>query len=184
MKHEVFSLLILLCLGEVACQGNHPAGATEDSSYSSTTIRETSRGDYAAMSGEFERNSAAGRYRDLRTGAPIHITVDPFSGQKTRGLSKDPVTRYIFVDDPDWWVYDNEGNRLGRAKMENNQLLFEDSNNTWVNYEVKWKNDGEESKMKTEGLKVKTTKDGALKIKTADSVIKKDAAGKILKEKG
>ena len=129
------------------------------------------------MADEFDRNSEAGKYRDVRTGEPIRISVDKTSGKKLNAETNENVTRYILVDDGDWWVYDWEGNRLGRAKMEDNKILFEDSNNNWVDYDVKWKNDDGETKMKTDDIKVKTEKDGDMKIKTKDKKIKKDEDG-------
>jgi hypothetical protein len=129
------------------------------------------------MADEFQRNSDAGKYRDVRTGKPIKISVDRTTGKKQNTETNEPVTRYIYTDNDDWWVYDWEGNRLGRAKLENNKMLFEDSSNNWVEYEVKWKDDGDESKMKSEDLKVKEEKDGDLKVKTDDQKVKKDEDG-------
>jgi hypothetical protein len=129
------------------------------------------------MADEFQRNSDAGKYKDVRTGEPLKISVDRTSGKKLNAETNEPVTRYIYVDNNDWWVYDWEGNRLGRAKLENNKLLFEDSANNWVDYDVKWKDDDDESKMKSEDLKVKEEKDGDLKVKTGDQKVKKDEDG-------
>jgi hypothetical protein len=50
--------------------------------------------------------------------------------------------------------------------------MFED-NNTWVDYDVKWKNDGD-IKVKGEDGKIKVDKDGEMKIKTDDKKIKAD----------
>lgn len=177
MKRQIFSLIAVLTLGFTACNSDSNTSTTADSTDNASATTRTSSGDYAAMADEFQRNSDAGKYRDVRTGEPIRISVDRTTGKKTNAETNENITRYILVDDPDWWVYDWEGTRLGRAKMENDKLLFEDSNNNWVDYEVKWKNDDDESKMKTDGLKVKTEKDGDTKIKTDDKKIKKDEDG-------
>jgi hypothetical protein len=178
MKKQIFSLITVLSLGFAACNSDSNTSATTDSATnSSATTTSTSSGDYAAMADEFQRNSEAGKYRDVRTGEPIRISVDRTTGKKINAETNDNITRYIYVDEPDWWVYDWEGNRLGRAKMEDNKMLFEDSSDHWVEYDVKWKNDDDESKMKTDDMKVKTEKDGDQKIKTGDKKIKKDEDG-------
>lgn len=178
MKKQIFSLIAVLSLGFAACNSDSNTSATTDSTgTSASATTNTSSGDYAAMADEFDRNSEAGKYRNVRTGEPIRISVDRTTGKKTNAETNENITRYILVDDNDWWVYDWEGNRLGRARMENDKVLFEDSSNNWVDYEVKWKNDDDESKMKTEDMKVKTEKDGDQKIKTDDKKIKKDEDG-------
>lgn len=176
MKKQIFSLVAVLSLGFAACNSDGDTSATTDSTNVTTTTT-TSSGDYAAMADEFQRNSEAGKYRDVKTGEPIKISVDKISGKKINTATNENITRYILVDDSDWWVYDWEGNRLSRAKMENDKLLFEDSSNNWVDYEVKWKNDDDESKMKSDDMKVKTEKDGDTKIKTDDKKIKIDEDG-------
>lgn len=178
MKKQIFSLIAVLSLGFAACNSDSNTSATTDTTSTSTSATtNTSSGNYAAMADEFERNSEAGKYRNVRTGEPIRISVDRTTGKKTNAETNENITRYILVDNNDWWVYDWEGNRLGRAKLENDKVLFEDSSNNWVDYEVKWKNDDDESKMKTEDMKVKTEKDGDQKIKTDDKKIKKDEDG-------
>jgi hypothetical protein len=183
MKKQIFSLMAVLSLGFAACNSDSNTSTTTDSTTTSAgTTTTTSSGDYAAMADEFQRNSDAGKYMDVRTGKPIKISVDKSTGKKTNTETNEPVTRYIFADDSDWWVYDWEGNRLGRAKMENDRVLFEDSSNNWVDYDVKWKNDDDETKMKSDDIKVKTEKDGDKKIKTDDKVIKKDEDGTKVKD--
>jgi hypothetical protein len=176
MKKQIFSLIAVLSLGVVACNSDSNTSTTTDSTTTSATTS-TSNGDYAAMADEFQRNSDAGKYRNIKTGEPIKISVDRTTGKKMNVETNEPVTRYVYVDDNDWWVYDWEGNRLGRAKLENNKMMFEDSSDKWVDYDVKWKNDDDESKMKTDDIKIKTEKDGDMKIKTKDTVIKKDEDG-------
>lgn len=174
MKRISFSLISFLSIVFAACNSDSTTSSEHTDSTKTTTAvtTNTSNSDYAAMADEFDRNSEAGKYKDVRTGQPIKISVDKNTGAKWNVETKEPVTRYILVDDTDWWVYDAEGSRLGRAKMENDKLLFEDSNNTWVDYEVKWKNDEDESKMKSDDMKVKTEKDGDMKVKTDDKKIK------------
>jgi hypothetical protein len=176
MKKQIFSLIAVLSLGFTACNSDSNTSTTTDSTTTNVTTT-TSNGDYAAMADEFQRNSDAGKYRNIRTGEPIKISVDRNTGKKMNAETNEPVNRYVYVDDNDWWVYDWEGNRLGRAKLDNNKMMFEDSNDKWVDYDVKWKNDDDESKMKSDDIKVKTEKDGDMKIKTKDTVIKKDEDG-------
>jgi hypothetical protein len=187
MKKLIFSLITFLSLGFMACNSDSTTSETTDSTTTTTTTTDatttTSSSDYTAMADEFQRNSEAGKYMDVKTGKPIKISVDKSTGKKTNVETNEPVTRYIYVDNNDWWVYDWEGTRLGRAKMDNNKVVFEDSaNKNWVDYDVKWKNDSDESKMKTDDIKVKTEKDGDMKIKTGDKVIKKDEDGTKVKD--
>jgi hypothetical protein len=182
MKKQLFSLLAVAMIGFTACNsGNNDTTGTNTDTSSATgsaatgteTSTVSSSGDYAAMADEFERNSQAGKYRDARTGQPLRISVDRSTGAKMNAETNEPITRYIMVDNTDWWAYDNNGSRLGRARYENNKVMYEGDNNNWVDYDVKWKTDGDgESKMKTDGLKIKTEKDGDMKIKTDDKKIK------------
>ena len=187
MKKLIFSLITFLSLGFMACNSDSSTSTTTDSTTTTTSTTDatttTSSSDYAAMADEFQRNSDAGKYMDVKSGKPIKISVDKTTGKKINVETNEPVTRYIYVDNNDWWVYDWEGSRLGRAKMDNNKVMFEDSvNKNWVDYDVKWKNDSDESKMKTDDIKVKTEKDGDIKIKTGDKVIKKDEDGTKVKD--
>jgi hypothetical protein len=187
MKKLIFSLITFLSLGFMACNSDSTTSATTDSTTTTTTTTDatttTSSSDYSALADTFQRNSEAGKYIDVKTGKPIKISVDKTTGNKINIATNMPVTRYIYVDNNDWWVYDGDGSRLGRAKMENNKVLFKDSaNKNWVDYDVKWKNDSDESKMKTDDIKVKTEKDGDIKIKTKDKVIKKDEDGTKVKD--
>jgi hypothetical protein len=189
MKKQMFSLIAVLSLGFVACGDNKNAtadgtdAATSTTATTTETTTTTSTGDYAARADEYERNSEAGKYYDARTGKPIRISLDRSSGALTNRETSEALARYIYVDGNDWWAYDDDGTRLGRAKMENEKVLYEGDNNTWVEYDVKWKTDGDESKMKTDGIKVKTEKDGDVKIKTEDGKkIKIDEDGKKVKD--
>lgn len=184
MKKQIFSFIAVLSLGVVACNNDADTTATTDT-MTTTTGTTTATGDYAAMADEFDRNSEAGKYMDVETGKPIKISVDKTTGKKMNAETKEPVTRYIYVDNSDWWVYDWEGNRLGRAKMQDNKMLYEDSanSNNWVGYDkVKWKMEDGETKMKTDDLKVKMDKDGDTKIVTDDKKIKKDEDGTKVKD--
>ena len=195
MKTRFFSLLAATMLfGLVACENKNNKNDKDDTETSNTTTgtetTETSTGDYAARADEFERNSEAGKYMDARSGKPVRLSVDRSTGKVMNTETRQPVTRYIYVDNNDWWVYDWEGNKLGQAKMENDRVLFDDNGN-WVDYDVKWKDDDsdtkvkideDESKMKTDDTKVKVEKDGDYKIKTKDKKIKKDEDGTKVKD--
>src|SRR5215217_3259149 len=183
MKKQIFSFIVVLSLGFTACNNDAKTGdATDSTTTTTTSTTVNTNNDYAAMADEFDKNSTAGKYMDARTGKPIKISVDRTTGKKINAETNEPVTRYILVDDNDWWVYDWEGTRLGRAKLENDKVLYEGDNNEWVEYDVKWKNDGDENKMKSDDIKVKTEKDGDTKVKTDDKKVKGEEDGKV-KEK-
>jgi len=191
MKTKLFSLLAATMLvGLVACENNTNTKDKEEGTTAGTENTNVSTGDYAARADEFEKNSEAGKYMDVRTGRPVRLSVDRSSGRVMNTETNQPVTRYIYVDNNDWWVYDWEGNRLGQAKMENDRVLFDDNGN-WVDYDVKWKDDATDSKvkmdedeykMKSGDTKVKVEKDGDTKIKTGDKKIKKDEDGVKVKD--
>lgn len=176
-----------LATGFVACNSDsNNTGSTDSSSTTTTSTTATtntpegsvtSSGDYAAMADEYKRNSEAGKYRDARTGKTVNITVDQSTGRRLNANTREPIDRYIFVDDTDWWVYDDNGTRLGRARLENDKVMFEDSNNHWVDYDTKWKSDDDEAKLKGDDAKVKVEKDGDTKVKTDDSKVKKNEDG-------
>lgn len=178
MKKILFGLMAFFVAGSfVAC--NNDAQTSENTD--STTMTTTSTGDYAAMADEFDRNSEAGKYVDVKSGKPIKISVDRTTGQKVNAETNEPVIRYIMIDGTDWWVYDVDGNRLGQAKFENGTVLFDDNGN-WVDYNTKWKDDGDEMKYKSGDTKVKVGDDGSMKIKTDDQKIKVDEDGKKVKD--
>jgi hypothetical protein len=183
MKKQIFSFIVVLSAGLFACNSDGDTSATTDTTTTNvTTTTNASNADYAAMADEFQRNSEAGKYMDAKTGKPIKISVDKTTGKKLNTETNEPITRYIYVDNNDWWVYDWDGNRLGRAKMENNKMLFEDSStNRWVDYDAKWKAEDDEMKMKTDDIKIKS-EDGESKIKTDDKVIKTDEDGTKVKD--
>lgn len=192
MKTKIFSLLAATMLfGLVACENNSNKKDKENTETTGNTENtETSTGEYAARADEFERNSEAGKYMDVRTGKPIRLSVDRSTGRISNRENNQEVTRYIYVDNNDWWVYDWEGNKLGQAKMENDKVLFDDNGN-WVDYDVKWKDDAtdtkvkmdeDEYKLKTDDTKIKVEKDGDYKIKTGDKKIKKDEDGTKIKD--
>jgi len=183
MKKQLYSLIACTAIGFGACNSDTKTAAESTDSTTTTNVTTTtSNSDYAAMADEFQRNSDAGKYMDAKTGKPIKISVDRTTGKKINAETNEPVTRYILVDDNDWWVYDWEGTRLGRAKLENDKVLYEGDNNEWVEYDVKWKNDGDENKVKSDDIKVKTEKDGDTKVKTDDKKVKVEEDGKV-KEK-
>jgi hypothetical protein len=173
MKKQIFSVVALLSLGFAACNNDsNTTVTTEDTTYNSRAGTMNTTGDYSAMADEFDRNSEAGLYRDERTGQPLRISVDRTTGTKVNTSNNQPVTRYIYVDNNDWWVYDTEGNRLRQARMENNRVLYQGENNQWVEWDkVKWDEDGS-YKMKNDDMKIKSDGDGNMKMKTDDKKIK------------
>lgn len=183
MKKTFLSLFAVASISFVACNNDAKTGSTTDStntSVTNTTVS-TSSGDYSALADEFDKNSEAGKYMDARTGKPIKISVDRTTGVRMNAETHEPVVRYIYVDNNDWWAYDAEGTRLGRARYENDKVMYEGDNNTWVDYDVKWKDDS--TKMKTDDMKIKTDKNGETKIKTDDQKIKVDKDGTVKEKK-
>ena len=173
MKKKIFGLIAVLSLGFVACNNDADTAATDDTT-TTTAGTITTTGDYSAMADEFQKNSDAGMYRDARTGQPIKISVDRTSGAKMNATTNEPLTRYIFIDNTDWWVYDAEGNRIREAKMENDKVVYKNEANAWVPWDkIKWDEDGE-GKYEDDSTKVKIEKDGDMKIKTKDKKIKVD----------
>ena len=173
MKKKIFGLIAVLSLGFMACNNDADTAVTDDSTVTNTTAGTiTTTGDYSAMADEFQKNSDAGKYRDVKTGQPIKITVDRTTGAKINTTTNEPVVRYIFVDNTDWWVYDVEGNRIREAKMENDKVVYKGENNAWVEWDkIVWDEDGE-GKYKNDSTKVKIEKDGDMKIKTGDKKVK------------
>jgi hypothetical protein len=194
MKLKFLSLLAGTTLLFASC-ANNAEGDNKDADTSSVSNTEnsgstTTTNDYAARADEFDRNSEAGKYMDARTGKPVKLSVDRSTGRVTNRENSQEVTRYIYVDNNDWWVYDWEGNKLGKAKWEKDKVWFDDNGN-WVDYDAKWKDDAtdtkvkvdeDETKMKTDDTKIKVEKDGDYKIKTGDKKIKKDEDGTKVKD--
>lgn len=191
MKTKLFSLVAASFLfGLVACNNDGDTTASNDSTGATTgteTVNNTatSTGNYAAWADTFRVNSEAGRYRDVRTGKPIRISVDPSTGARMNAETNEPVTRYVYVMDNDWWLYDDPNTRVGRVKWENDKMMYED-NGSWIDYETKWK-DGDakikvdegdgEIKIKDGDTKTKIEKDGDTKTKTDGKKVKTDEDG-------
>jgi hypothetical protein len=172
MKKKIFGLVAVLSFGFMACNNDSDTTASEDTTITNTAGTMNTTGDYSAMADEFQKNSDAGKYRDARTGQEIKISVDRSSGAKLNATTNEPITRYIYIDNNDWWVYDVEGNRIREAKMENNRVLYKGENNAWVEWDkIEWDEDGD-GKYKNDSMKVKVEKDGDMKIKTDDKKIK------------
>jgi hypothetical protein len=175
MKKKIFSLVAVLSLGFMACNndGDNTAGTDTTTTTTNTTAGTvTTTGDYSAMADEFQKNSEAGKYRDARSGKNIKISVDRTTGKKLNVETNEPVTRYIFIDNNEWWVYDEEGNRIREAKMENDKLVYRGENNMWVPWDkIKWDEDGS-GKYEDDSTKIKIEKDGDMKIKTNDKKVK------------
>jgi hypothetical protein len=173
MKKKIFSLVAVLSLGFMACNndGDNTAG-TDTTTTNTTAGTVTTTGDYSAMADEFQKNSEAGKYRDVRTGQNIKISVDRSTGKKMNTETNEPLTRYIFIDNNDWWVYDEEGNRIREAKMENDKVLYKGEDNSWVEWDkIQWDKDGD-GKYENDSVKVKIEKDGDMKMKTKDKKVK------------
>jgi hypothetical protein len=171
MKKQIFSVVAVLSLGFTACNNDSDTTSISADTTTTTGTMNTTT-DYSAMADEFNRNSEAGLYRDAQTGQPVKISVDRTTGAKVNTSNNQPLTRYIYVDNNDWWVYDAEGNRLRQARQENNRVLYQDENNLWVEWDkIKWDEDGS-MKMKNDDMKIKTEADGDMKIKTGDKKIK------------
>ena len=173
MKKKIFSLIAVLSLGFVACNNDADTTAEGDTTTTNTTAGTiTTTGDYSAMADEFQKNSEAGKYRDAKTGKQISISVDRSTGAKMNATTNEPLTRYIYIDNDDWWVYDENGNRIREAKMENDKLLYMDDSKAWVPWDkIKWDEDGE-GKYEDDSTKIKIEKDGDMKIKTNDKKVK------------
>ncbi len=192
MKATILSLMAASLLFFSSCNNDADGDNNKDSATTTGTTDNggstTTTTDYAAKADEFDRNSEAGKYMDVRTGKPVKLSMDRTTGRVTNKENNQEVTRYIYVDNNDWWVYDWEGNKLGQAKWENDKVLFDDNGN-WVDYDAKWKDedakikmDEDEAKLKTDDTKIKVEKDGDTKIKTDDKKIKKDEDGTKVKD--
>jgi hypothetical protein len=194
MKTTILSLMAASVLIFASCNNDADGDNNKDSATTTGTTDNsgstTTTTDYAAKADEFERNSEAGKYMDVRTGKPVKLSMDRSTGRVTNRENNQEVTRYIYVDNNDWWVYDWEGKQLGKAKWEKDKVWFDDNGN-WVDYDAKWKDDDsdtkvkideDESKMKTDDTKIKVEKDGDYKIKTKDKKIKKDEDGTKVKD--
>jgi hypothetical protein len=196
MKTKLLSLFAatLLC-GLVACDSagdnnNDKDSTNSEGSTSNTTNTAESTGSYAALADTFRVNSEAGRYRDVTTGKPIRISVDPSTGRRINAETNEPVTRYVYVMGEDWWLYDNPDTRLGRVRWDNDKMMYDDNGN-WIDYETKWK-DGDtkikvdegdgEIKIKDGDSKTKIEKDGDTKTKTDGKKIKTDEDGTKIKD--
>ena len=170
-------------------------GSTGDSlnnnsanSANNSSSNETSTGDYAAYADEIEKGSAQGRYINPRTGkAYKKLSVNRSTGEIS-DENNEPVWRY--VDNTNWWVYGLDDTnwsweRMGEAKMDNDQLTYKDDQGNWVNYDQRWKTDddkvGKSWKTKSGDTKIKVSKDGDIKIKDESGKVKYDADDKKVK---
>lgn len=181
MKKIFFGVVVLFAAGTfVACSNDATTGENTDTVSTNTTMTTESTGDYAAKADEFERNSAAGKYRSVSNGEPVNLTVDRNSGRVVNAATNEPVRRYIVVDGTTWWLYDIDGNRIGEARQQNGKVEYQENGN-WVDYETKYKAEDDEWKMKSDDTKIKMDEDG-MKIKTDDKKIKTDEDGTKVKE--
>jgi hypothetical protein len=187
-QSKFFSLLAAaIVFGFVACNNSSDGATTGDTTNTAgdttgaTSSAATSTTDYAAFADDIEKNSASGRYLNPKTGKPLKLKVDRTSGAVTDAETGEPVWRY--VDNTNWWVYglddDYYWDTLGRAKMESDRLMYQDDNDKWVDYDVRWKSDDDNLsktwKTKSGDLKIKFGKDGDIKVKDKDGKTKYDA---------
>ncbi|MES2882339.1 MAG: hypothetical protein V4676_09345 [Bacteroidota bacterium] len=180
MKKQFLGLLTVVALGFTACNNDKDTTSEITDSTGSTTTVVNSTNDYTALADSFQRVSDAGMFMDARTGAPIKISVDRTTGRRTNAATSEPITRYIYVDNSDWWVYDADGVQQGRAKMDGDKVMYQGDGDKWVDYDTKWKVDEDgDTKMKSDDMKIKTDKDGDIKIKTDSTKTKIDKDGKV-----
>lgn len=140
MKTRLFSALaIVAAIGFTACNNSSESASTTDTTTTTTaTTTTTSTNNYAALADTFQTNSTAGNYLDLRTGKPLHISVNKSTGVKTNTENNEPVRYY--VDKRTWWVYDaNSGKTLSEAKMDGSNLRYKDQSGNWVSADDYWK---------------------------------------------
>lgn len=157
MKTTFYGFLALaLSAGFVACN-NDGDGSTATDSPTTTTIDNTatttttSTSNYTALADTFRVNSEAGNYLDPRTGKSMRIRVDTATGMRMNEATNEPVWRY--VDKRDYKVYSGDDmnsmwDTVGTARMQNNRLEYRGDNDSWVNYDKRWKTD-DDTRMKT-----------------------------------
>ena len=194
MKAKLFSLVAAsIALGFTACNNDKETSSTTTDSTSTGTVSTmdtastnnaiNSNQNYTALADTFKVNSDAGNYLDPKTGKSIKISVDPQSGTRVNASTGEPVWRY--VDRRTWWVYGGDNwDTIGTAKMQNNNLVYRNDNDTWVTYDKKWKEDDmkmqDEWKKKYGDTKVKISKDGDIKVKDENGKVKYDGnSGKV-----
>jgi len=187
-KTAIFSLLAASVLFSLAACDNDSTSNNNDDTMSTNPTVTTNNTEYAAKADEMQTRSDAGKYMDVRTGKPVKLSMDRTTGRISNTENNEPVTRYVYVDNTDWWVMDWEGNQLGKAKWEKDKMWYDDNGN-WVEYDTKWKDDSnmmddnskmktdDDSKMKSGDTKIKTDKDGDTKMKSGDTKTKTDKDG-------
>lgn len=192
-KITIYGFLALaLSAGVVACNndGDNATTATDTSSANdnmmttdnTTTTTTTSTNNYSALADTFRTNSEAGNYLNPRTGKSMRIRVDTASGMRMDETTNEPVWRY--VDKRDYKVYSGDDNNsmwdtAGTARMQNNRLEYRGDNDSWMNYDKRWKMDDEKRskdwKMKSGDMKMKMDRDGDMKMKDENGKVKYDA---------
>ncbi len=151
-------LALALSAGFVACNdGSSDSATTNDTATTTTTVDNTttttatSMNNYTALADTFRVNSEAGNYLDPRTGKSMKIRVDTATGMRMNETDNQPVWRY--VDKRDYKVYSGDDmnsmwDTVGTARMQNNKLEYMGENNSWTNYDKRWKSD-DDTRMKT-----------------------------------
>jgi hypothetical protein len=168
MKYVKFLGFVALSVGFMACNDDADSTATTDTTTNTVTTNTTSNVDYAALADSFRVNSEAGVYLNPRTGKPMRIKYDATTRRAVNEETNEPVWRY--VDKRNWWVYgyDNDlWNQVGTAKMDGDRILYQDDNDAWVTYDVRWADDTTDGNQKVsdDGNKIK---DGDTKVKVSD----------------
>jgi hypothetical protein len=185
-KKILSALMVLGSLVFVSCNNDSDtSSANADSTTvtnTETTTTNTSTTDDAAYAEQIESNSAKGRYINPKTGkAYKKLSVNRTTGEIT-DENNEPVWRY--VDSENWWVYglddsDWTWRHVGEAKMDKDQLTYQDESGNWVNYDKRWKTKdadmGKTWKAKSGDTKIKFDKDGDIKLKDESGSVKYDA---------
>lgn len=140
-----------LALGLTACNNSATnTSATDstnhDSTSTTTTSTTTSSSQYSALADSVERNSQAGYYLNAKTGKALRVKVDRSTGKMADAESNMPLNRY--VDKRNLTVYGgNNWDSIGSARMQGENLMYQDQNGQWVNYDKRWKEEDMKSDM-------------------------------------
>ena len=173
-----------LAFGLTACNNNATnTSATDstnhDSTTTTTTSTTTSSTQYSALADSVERNSQAGYYLNAKTGKALRVKVDRSTGKMADAESNMPLNRY--VDKRTWRVYGgNNWDSIGSAKMKGENLMYQDQNGQWVNYDKRWKEEDMKSDMSS-GSSTNNMEDSSMN-KTNNTAIDNTSNGKMSTE--
>lgn len=215
MKKQFLSFCaVAVAVSFAACSDNTGTSSTTTDSGSTTTTNTTvssapttttttSSNSYAAMADTLKANSAKGYYLNPKTGKAYKgLTMDATTGAITDDAGQQ-VWRY--VDNRDWEVYGDDNmddtttswNQVGKAKMDNDKIMYQGEGDKWVDYDTKYKasddaylkkhkvsDNGMKEKMVTQDgdkIKMKTNEQGDTKIKVNGDKMKMDKDGNVKK---